>query len=132
LEKVAPLRTARFPKGRRLLNRGDFLRVQEQGAGAGGSHFVVVIHPNPVATGQGSPARLGIVASRKVGGAVTRNRGKRLVREWFRRSCTELLDMDIVVILRLGANELSAGQAAEELDATLRRAQKKARRVFAG
>jgi ribonuclease P protein component len=52
--------------------------------------------------------RIGITASRKVGGAVVRNRVKRGVRDWFRRS-RELLppDVDVVVIARRPAASLS-------------------------
>ena len=59
-------------------------------------------------------ARLGITASRRVGGAVVRNRVKRRVREWFRttRPCAG----DWVVIARSGAVELSARETARELD----------------
>ena len=47
--------------------------------------------------------RLGIIASRKVGGAVQRNRAKRRLREIFRHCATvpsPTLPMDVVVIAR--------------------------------
>lgn len=45
--------------------------------------------------------RLGIIAGRKSSPrAVDRNRGKRLIREWFRARVRELGGMDIIVQLR--------------------------------
>jgi ribonuclease P protein component len=77
--------------------------------------------------GDGEPARLGLVASRKVGGAVARNRGKRRVREWFRR-CPHLpAGADVIVILREGAPDRAQAEVGRELDATLARAVEKAR-----
>lgn len=47
--------------------------------------------------------KLGVIASRRVGNAVKRNRGKRLVREIFRRHAADLpRDWRIVVVLRAG------------------------------
>jgi ribonuclease P protein component len=48
-------------------------------------------------------ARLGLSVSRKVGGAVDRNRWKRLIRESFRMNRTKLpTGLDLVVIPRAG------------------------------
>ncbi len=53
-----------------------------------------------VARGAG-PLRLGVVASRRVGGALARNRAKRLLREVFRkgRPCREV-SADVVLVAR--------------------------------
>lgn len=113
-------RDERFGKARRVLKRRDFLRAQRRGISARGPYYVVVIRRRD----DGEPARLGVVASRKVGNSVTRNRGKRLVREWFRRRPEPLSDpIDLVVILRLGAPALSYQTACAELEATVSKAQ---------
>ncbi len=75
--------------------------------------------------------RLGIVASKRVGNAVARNRGKRLVREWFRR-LEEAPAVDVVVILRDGAPALEASEAWSELDHGLHEAHRRARRPQRG
>jgi ribonuclease P protein component len=56
------------------------------------------------------------VASRKAGGAVARNRAKRLVREVF-RSCPDLFvpGTDVVVVVRAGTHELSFAEALAEI-----------------
>ena len=60
--------------------------------------------------------RIGITASRKVGGAVVRNRIKRGVRDWFRRSREQLPDsVDVVVIARPAAAALSGRQLSARL-----------------
>ena len=60
--------------------------------------------------------RLGIVASRKVGNAVTRNRTKRFVREFF-RVYRDVMDRceDIVVIVRPKTVIRGYADAEEEL-----------------
>ena len=102
----------------RLVDARDFRRLSRSGRRSVSSSFIVLagkVEREP--TG----ARLGITASRRVGGAVERNRVKRVVREWFRRRrCSLQCDLDLVVIARAPAVGLGAMEAARELDALLR------------
>ena len=113
---------ARFSKTQRLLSRADFDRVQNGSdtRRASSTHFLVLLAAR--SAGSKGP-RLGIIASRRVGSAVRRNRAKRLIREFF-RNATGLGDDDMVVVVKTGAETLSAAKAAEELAATAARAAK--------
>ena len=101
------------------------MRVQKGGAGAGSRSYVVIAlaRADPEA-----PTRLGLVASRKTGNAVARNRGKRVAREWFRLGYAGHRGFDIVIILRSSAPALGLVEASRELDNGLRRAIQKAMR----
>ena len=82
---------ARFPRASRLRRRAEFTGVFDGGRKRHGRLMTVVVLP--VASPR---ARLGIAASRKIGGAVERNFAKRRLREVFRQSTPP--DADIVVI----------------------------------
>jgi ribonuclease P protein component len=72
------------------------------------------------ATCPAGSARLGITVTRKIGGAVVRNRIKRAVRETFRRCRGDLPDrLAIVVIARDGVAELAGREIAAELEPAL-------------
>ena len=68
-----------FSKRNRLLKRSDFLRCYDGGKRYFTSGFIIFVLPTAAGTW-----RLGLAVSRKVGGAVQRNRIKRLLREFFR------------------------------------------------
>ncbi len=102
-----------LPKAVRIRSRLDFERLQETGRRASRGKILGLW----MTSGQ-APARLGITASRKVGGAVVRNRAKRWIREWFRKRKSALpKGLWLVVVLRAGAVE--AGHAVLEQDLDL-------------
>jgi len=63
----------------RISKRSDFLRLSDKGMRLSTEFFIVFVAP-----AEGGRSRIGITTSRKVGGAVARNRLKRLAREAFR------------------------------------------------
>lgn len=70
-----------FPKTDRILKRGLFRRVYEQGRKIQFKYFTAFILAR-----QEEGARIGITATRKIGNSVQRNRSRRLVREAFRKN----------------------------------------------
>lgn len=70
-----------FPKTDRILKRGLFRRVYEQGRKVQFRYFTAFILAK-----QDDGARIGVTATRKIGNAVQRNRARRLVREAFRKN----------------------------------------------
>lgn len=90
----------RFPASRRLREASEFSRVKQQGSSQAGRFVVVNVLRDPDAV----PWRSGIITSRKVGGAVQRNRVRRRLREIIRGA--ELCDgIWIVTIARYRAAE---------------------------
>ena len=103
----------RLPRGARLRDPRDYARVNRAGQRHATAHFVAVV----ASTQPRSAPRLGLAVSRRVGNAVARNRVKRRVREWFRRTRSMLpRGADWVVIARSGAAQLDAASVTSELD----------------
>jgi ribonuclease P protein component len=100
-----------FDKSRRLRRRTEFQQVFDSGQRIRGRFLTLL-----VAAGQSSTSRLGIVASRKLGDSVRRNRAKRLIREIFRKHNQPggTQGVDVVVIPR--AELFAAAYASLEDD----------------
>jgi ribonuclease P protein component len=89
------------PRGR-ITRSGDFDAVYQRGRSAAGRHLVLYAFARPDAP-PGAAPRLGLSVSRKVGGAVERNRVKRVLRERFAALSPELpAGTDFVAIARPG------------------------------
>jgi ribonuclease P protein component len=76
----------------RIRRRADFQRIYEHGTRVHGRLATLFLLANGLTT-----ARLGIAATKKLGGAVRRNRAKRLIRDVFRRNKV-VAGFDLVVV----------------------------------
>ncbi len=109
--------SSRASKGSSRLSRSaEFERVYRQGRSTANRHLVLYAFPN--ATTERS--RLGLSVSRKVGGAVERNRVKRLLREAFTSAEIRLAPgHDLVVVARPPAGELAERDGLAGIEASL-------------
>ena len=100
-----------FPKTERLRKRREFLGVYERGDKIQSTYFVLYMLEN------GRPHhRLGITASRKIGGAVVRNRIKRSLREVFRANKQAIFPhCDLVVNAKRSAARARNQQIQEDV-----------------
>lgn len=107
----------RFPRTARLLSQAQFDRVYQQGRKLVGPGLVAWVLPS------GAPSsRLGLSVSRKVGGAVARNRVKRVLREAFRQLETPPdPPLDLVLVARPGRAPQTLADARAALAQLLRR-----------
>jgi ribonuclease P protein component len=105
---------------RRLTRSADFDAVYRQGRSTASRHAVVYAFPRAAGDDR-ELTRVGLSVSRRVGGAVERNRLKRQLREALASIESELpRGCDLVVVARAGLPEAVAAQGFEWLAAELR------------
>jgi ribonuclease P protein component len=106
-------------KRRRLSRSGEFERVYREGRSHASRHLVVYAFPR--AEGDDADPRLGVSVGRKLGGAVERNRMKRLLREAFWSNAESLRDRhDFVIVARPAAGELAREGGEQAIEGELR------------
>lgn len=103
---------ARSTRRGRLSRSAEFDRVFRSGRSHAGKDLVLYVFPR----GDEQAPRLGLSVSRKVGGAVERNRVKRMLREAFSREAGRLpTGSDVVVIARPGCRDLGDREGMDGL-----------------
>lgn len=103
----------------RLRKREDFNVVYRYGRSFANSQFVVYWRKR----GEKGSFRMGVSASSKLGGAVVRNRLRRMVKEIVRLNAGKLLDdLDLILIVRKPALSLSYNEMESCILHVLRKA----------
>lgn len=97
--------------GHKLKSAADFERARKSRRRVGDALFLVQGAENG-----GDTARLGMAVSvRAIGGAVRRNRVRRLIREYFRLHRQELIAVDLFVTARDGAKSATNAEIRASL-----------------
>ena len=108
---------SRYGPRRRLRSAAEFDAVFKRGVRLSGRLFLLVVAQN-----RGRSDRLGLAVSRKVGGAVARNRARRLLRESFRRlPKASRPGIDVVVVAHKELVACGQAEVDRELRERLRR-----------
>lgn len=94
-----------------IKNNKDFLALYNRGKIVVSPHVVIYVRKNRTGL-----KRLGITAGKKVGGAVERNRAKRVIRAAYREVLPLLPDgIDMVIVARAAILSISSTELAEFL-----------------
>ncbi|MCA9383069.1 ribonuclease P protein component [Candidatus Dojkabacteria bacterium] len=101
-----------LPLQNRIRKNPEYKRIYKAGNKFYSKYFTVIIADSP----QDSVIRFGIVASKKVGNAVVRNKLKRQAREILKQYLTdEFQNKEIVIILKAEAAEANFQELQTEI-----------------
>lgn len=114
---MVPAASQGLPRERRLRRSGEFARLRREGRRLVLGSLIMNWQPAP----EGAPSRLGVVTSRALGSAVVRNRGRRLMREVWRRHQHALRQpVNMVLVARPSLAAQSYGQVEADFLQALR------------
>jgi ribonuclease P protein component len=106
------LKTFHFNKSDRIRKRTEFISLSKNGHKLKNEHFIAAVRP-----GRSKVTRLGITVTKKIGCAATRNRIKRLTREYFRLNRHRTKGIwDINIIARKESSAISSKIAFSSLE----------------
>lgn len=109
----------RLGRASRLTQSRDFARVRQQGERLAQGCLIANWHKLP----EGAPPKLGVVTSRKIGGAVARSRARRLLRESFRLHRHEFAQpFELVLVARNSIAGKGFAEVEKDFLAALKRA----------
>jgi ribonuclease P protein component len=95
--RAKPPKRLRLGRASRLAQSRDFARIRQQGERLAQGCLIANWNKLP----DGGAAKLGVVTSKKIGGAVARSRARRLLRETFRRHQHEFAQpVELVLVAR--------------------------------
>jgi ribonuclease P protein component len=116
---MAATPSLQFPRRRRIKQRRDFARARLQGRRLASGCLIF----NWVGLESGSLTRVGVITSKKIGGAVDRNRARRLLRESFRLHQHEIAQpVDLVLVARQSITQLDFSGVERDFLHALQRA----------
>ncbi len=111
-----PVHNASYPRQLRFTRSSEFQQVYRGGKAFHGRCFVLICR-------ESSHVQVGVVASKKVGNAVVRNRMKRLMREAFRLNRVAFQrNAAIVIAARPPAAQVAGADAIDEITQLFRKA----------
>jgi ribonuclease P protein component len=113
---VAALMNKASPRRGRLSKAAEFERVYRSGRSVANRYLVLYLFSGD----QKGGLRLGLSVPRRVGGAVVRNKVKRLIREAFGQQLgARQIDADLVVLARADAAQLAEKDGLEGFERAL-------------
>jgi ribonuclease P protein component len=114
-----PPKRLRLGRSLRLAQSRDFARIRTAGERLALGCLIANWNKLP----EGASPKLGVITSKKIGGAVQRSRARRLLRESFRRHQLELAQpVELILVARNSIAGKSFGEVEKDFLAALKRA----------